>query len=91
MSNVPLLNFTRSRLVIEYTAAQMLVRCDCGASVMIPGLDRAGQCQGCDTKYVIAALNYTNSQGHCHLEASVGTWDGPMAASFALDLPKQED
>jgi hypothetical protein len=90
--NVPLVGVQKPSVVCHFTAAQSVVSCDCGSSVpvVIPGLDRAGMCGSCQTKYVIASLRFANVQGQVTMDVQIGKWHGPMAASFELDLPKLE-
>src|SRR5690242_18751028 len=86
---VPIIGLKKPEVVCHYTAAQCVVTCDCGSPtpIVIPGLDRAGLCVACKSKYVIARLDFTNAQGQVSMNIQVGKWLGPMAASFDLDLP----
>lgn len=92
MSSVPIVGLKKPAVVCHFTAAQSVVSCDCGSPVpvVIPGLDRAGMCGACQTKYVIASLKFVNLNGAVTMDVQIGKWHGPMAASFELDLPKFE-
>ncbi len=87
---VPILGAAAPTPTCHYSAAQACVTCDCGSAlpIMIPGLDRAGLCSVCQTKWIIASLRYENLDGRMTLDIRLGKWHGPMAASRDADLPK---
>lgn len=74
----------------HYIASQAVLTCDCGSHlpVVIQGLDRAGQCHSCQTKWIIYRIDYLNNQGVVTMNLQVAKWFGPMAATRELDLPK---